>query len=220
MSDALNIEERLAKLKEKLVADGVQFVSEDELRRRAIARFDRQNRPAARPACHPSPVTRHPPAPVRMPYLESEREFDDQKSEARSQKPESVSAAGRVEREAALHSSALDYQADSQNGKLLEFFKKPHNFDKWFKATFLEEISGATRMNNRAIWLRAQFAPAGLYLDQWMISPGQDQPKSSHYRLCRIEDALSLTAEEKRRLIEAPAGNAKLCNVAAANPNR
>ena len=42
----------------------------------------------------------------------------------------------------------------SQNAKLIEFFRQPHNVGKFFKASFLEELSGSRRMNNRAVDLR------------------------------------------------------------------
>lgn len=101
--------------------------------------------------------------------------------------------------------SAVDYET-SANGRLLEFFQQPENFGKWFAAKFLEDDIGRTsgRMNNRAIWLRAQFRPMGLELDQHACPPGAELPAGSYYRVCRIEDALRLSAVEKARLIPAP----------------
>lgn len=102
--------------------------------------------------------------------------------------------------------SALDYET-SANARLLEFFQVPGNFGKWFAAKFLEDEVGRTsgRMNNRAIWLRSKLNPGGLELDQHNCPPGENLPAGSYYRLCRIEEALRLTDEEKRKLIQAPA---------------
>lgn len=108
-----------------------------------------------------------------------------------------------LSRQQAFESSGA---ADSANAVLLAFFRKPENFMKAFRSTDLEAMTAAaghpsSRMNNRAIWLRKQFAPAGLYLDndpngqRWGLTHG------SYYRLCRIEDATSLTAAEKYKLI-------------------
>ena len=104
--------------------------------------------------------------------------------------------------------------AASQNARLLEFFLKPHNFGKWFKSTFLEELSGATRMNNRAVDLRPGFIRSGWYLDNCMIRDGHSDKVASHYRLCAIEEALSLSEGEKFRLIHGyempPAGQQEI----------
>ena len=100
--------------------------------------------------------------------------------------------------------------ADSANKILLEFFNNPKNFNRPFRSTDLEELTraagnGSSRMNNRAIWLREQFIPAGLYLDndpngtRWGLSSG------SYYKLCRIEDATSLSPEKKLKLLNTPA---------------
>ena len=98
--------------------------------------------------------------------------------------------------------AAVDF-VTSANGRLLEFFKQPENAGRWFAAKFLEDAVGRTsgRMNNRAIWLRAQFNPLGLELDQHPCPPGENLPNGSYYRLCPIAEALRLTEGEKWRLL-------------------
>lgn len=90
--------------------------------------------------------------------------------------------------------------ADTQNAKLLKFFRDPKHFGQWYKSTYLEEISGATRMNNRAVDLRPHFLEGGLYLDNGMM-PDAAGTRASCYRLCKIEDAISLTDDQKRKLL-------------------
>lgn len=92
--------------------------------------------------------------------------------------------------------------AASQNEKLLEFFRKPHNFGLWFKAKFLEDLSGARRMNNRAVDLRKVLQAEGLWIDNFMIKPNEASAVSSHYRICKIADALCLSATKKQELLE------------------
>jgi hypothetical protein len=92
-------------------------------------------------------------------------------------------------------------QADSQNAKLLEFLSLPKNFNQWIKSTFLEELSGATRMNNRAVDLRPTFIARGHYLDNCMKTDAGTERKASYYRVCNIEEALSLTTEQKNNLL-------------------
>lgn len=92
-------------------------------------------------------------------------------------------------------------EANSANARLIDFFLRPHNFGKWFKSTDLEKFCKSSRMNNRARDLRPHFISMGLYVDNAMIRPNPDAPMSSHYRLCKIEDALSLSVDAKRKLI-------------------
>ena len=96
--------------------------------------------------------------------------------------------------------------ADSQNAKLREFFERPENFGLWFKGRMLEELSGATRMNNRAVDLRPYFLERGLYLDNRPIADKRTGVVASCYRLCKIADALSLSDEQKEKFL----GNEKL----------
>lgn len=104
-------------------------------------------------------------------------------------------------REFGQHEFQASGAADSQNAKLKEFFLLPQNFGKWFKAVFLEELSGATRMNNRAVDLREVFVEMGLYVDNCMMRDEHTDGVCSYYRLCRIEDAVSLSGEKKNNLI-------------------
>lgn len=97
--------------------------------------------------------------------------------------------------------------ADSANAVLLKFFREPKNFMKAFRSTELEALTRAaghesSRMNNRAIWLREQFLAQGLYLDNDPNGATWGNGKGSWYRLCPIEDATSLSEEQKRKLIE------------------
>ena len=91
--------------------------------------------------------------------------------------------------------------ADSQNAKLREFFERPENFGLWFKGRMLEELSGATRMNNRAVDLRPYFLERGLYLDNRPIADKRTGVVASCYRLCKIADALSLSDEQKEKFL-------------------
>jgi hypothetical protein len=90
---------------------------------------------------------------------------------------------------------------DSCNAKLIRFFERPESFGKWFSRAFLKIVCGNDYINNRADDVRDYFRPKGLELDNWQISAGPDQPKSSHYRLCRIAEALHLSAEKKQELL-------------------
>lgn len=134
--------------------------------------------------------------------------------------PEAVRSSCPPERDIELavtpshHPAALEaaFQAEggaeSANAILLKFFREPKNFMQAFRSTDLEEMTraaghGSSRMNNRAIWLREQFTPSGLYLDNDPSGAVWDLPKGSYYRLCRIEDATSLTDEQKRKLLNA-----------------
>lgn len=95
--------------------------------------------------------------------------------------------------------------ADSANKILLEFFSDSKNFNVPFRSTDLEAMTAkaghpSSRMNNRAIWLREQFIPRGLYLDNDPNGWTWGLPNGSYYKLCRIEDATSLTDAKKHQL--------------------
>jgi hypothetical protein len=95
--------------------------------------------------------------------------------------------------------------ADSANKILLEFFRQRENFNVPFRSTDLEGMTAraghpSSRMNNRAIWLREQFIPAGFYLDNDPNGSAWGLPNGSYYRLCRIEDATSLSEDKKYKL--------------------
>ena len=132
----------------------------------------------------------------RMPYKDDERDVEPVVVPA--PRPLTQSIALTVNKALA----AVDFET-SANGRLLEFFKQPENAGKWFAAKFLEDAVGRTsgRMNNRAIWLRAQFNPLGLELDQHPCPPGENLPSGSYYRLCPIAEALRLSEVEKWRLL-------------------
>lgn len=100
--------------------------------------------------------------------------------------------------------------AASQNARLVKFFSEPHNRGKFFKASFLEGMSGSRRMNNRAVDLRkrigeggadAGFIEAGLYLDNCMMRDGHTDKLASYYGLFPIAQCRSLGVEEKERLL-------------------
>lgn len=85
---------------------------------------------------------------------------------------------------------------------LIDWFKQPKHFQRWFTKKFLEDVVMQGRSgccNNRAIDCREYFVPAGLYIDNKMIKV--DGRVLSHYALVRIEDAVSLTPEQKAKLI-------------------
>ena len=148
-----------------------------------------------RTSCQPSTTSpaRVAHEPARMPYKDAEV------AEEAVARPGN---GGKVMEPAMSQSQFVaSGQADSQNAKLLEFFSLPHNFNKWFKSTFLEELSGATRMNNRAIDLRPVFIERGHYIDNCMMTDTHTDRKASYYRVCNIEHAVSLSAEQKTKLL-------------------
>jgi hypothetical protein len=136
---------------------------------------------------------------VADPRLPAEKEFDDNTWQPPQTETPTDAVTAREFGQDAFQASGA---AASQNAKLLEFFLVPHNFGLWFKATFLEELSGATRMNNRAVDLRKILVERGLYIDNYMIKPTEGGPVSSHYRICNIADALSLSAMKKQELLK------------------
>ena len=100
--------------------------------------------------------------------------------------------------------------ADSANALFSAWFKQRDNFNKPFLKKFLEETvmqgkSGC--VNNRAKDCRPEFIAGGLYIDNdstgavWSENFGWKLSRGSYYRLCRIEDATSLSAEEKLFLL-------------------
>jgi hypothetical protein len=171
----LTLEQRMERVKAKALASGIKFVSEDELHARQRERRD------GKAICRSANVS--PPVENYRSPLPPEKDFE----------PEPAAST--------KDSSALDFET-SANMRLLEFFREPKNFMKWFAAKWLEDEIGRTsgRMNNRAIWLRAQFNTAGLELDQHACPPGENLPNGSYYRMCRIEDALRLSVADKHRL--------------------
>ncbi len=102
-----------------------------------------------------------------------------------------------------------DYQAsgaaDSANERLKQFLMAPQNRGLWFSTKVLMAIAkSSVYINNRAVDLRKELVELGLYLDQCNLSESDGGPKTSHYRLCKIEEALSLSAEVKLKLIKGP----------------
>ncbi|MEI6076722.1 MAG: hypothetical protein WCS94_14160 [Verrucomicrobiota bacterium] len=169
--------------------------------RAAIDRVTRRDRHAAKQECKSqrSDVRGQRSEPARMPYKDAEIKDE----EPLPAPPLGVNVGQGIEHSLSQHEFKASGQADSQNEKLMEFFSLPHNFNKWFKSTFLEELSGATRMNNRAIDLRPEFIKRGHYIDNCMMTDTNTDRKASYYRVCNIEDALSLTTEQKTKLTAA-----------------
>lgn len=132
------------------------------------------------------------PRPGRQPFKENDEDL-------RRPAPVAVEAREVVTaREFGQEDYLASGAADSQNEKLLEFFRKPNNFGRWFKATLLEDLSGARRMNNRAVDLRRMVQPEGLWIDNCMIRDEHSDVMSSCYRICKISEALCLTPAKKR----------------------
>jgi hypothetical protein len=99
--------------------------------------------------------------------------------------------------------------ADNQNAVLIEFFSDPKTHGKLFPMVYLQEISGAQRMNNRAIDLRKHFRPLGFGLWNEMRPYGPTGAMHSHYGLFTLDEihrkeADLAEAQEQRR------GQAKL----------
>ena len=202
-----DLQARCERLKELAVRSGVKLVSEEELRQRFAVKCApaKRERRAARQECRTAraeirnlkPEGERPPP--RLPYRDAD--FEPQMDTDETQIPPTRPLTQGIELpDKAVR--AVDFES-SANALLLAFFRVPKNFNRWFAAKWLEDevAQGKSgRMNNRAIWLRAQFNVAGLELDQHPCPPGENLPNGSYYRLCRIEDALRLSAGEKHRL--------------------
>jgi hypothetical protein len=104
--------------------------------------------------------------------------------------------------------SQADFEASgaaaNQNAKLIEFFSDPRTHGKMWPMVYLQEISGAQRMNNRAIDLRRHFKPLGFGLWNEMRPYGPTGALHSHYGLFTLEEielkeAAWADEQEKRR---------------------
>lgn len=73
--------------------------------------------------------------------------------------------------------------AKTQDEILIKFFSDPATHGKMFPMVYLEEISGARRMNNRAIALRRHFEPLGFGLWNEMRIYRPTGELHSHYGL-------------------------------------
>lgn len=93
--------------------------------------------------------------------------------------------------------------AKTQNEALIRHFDQPENFGRWFSIEFLFELGAGHHMNNRARDLREHYGPQGWYLDNRMQQLVKSGPMLSHYRLCKIEHAESLSAEQKAKKLHA-----------------
>lgn len=198
-----DLQARCERLKALALRSGVKLVSEDELRQRFAVKGApaKRERRAARQECRSlreGHQVERPPA--RVPYKDSDL-VEPQMSTDETQIPAARPLTQHIELpDKAVR--AVDFES-SANALLLNFFRDRKNFNRWFAAKWLEDevAQGKSgRMNNRAIWLRAQFNVAGLELDQHPCPPGENLPNGSYYRLCRIEDALRLSDGEKHKL--------------------
>jgi hypothetical protein len=95
--------------------------------------------------------------------------------------------------------------ADNQNAVLIEFFSKPENQKKMFPMVDLQKLSGATRMNNRAIDLRRHFARLGWGVWNELQQYGPTGAMHSHYGLFPLEEVARRTRDraairERRKL--------------------
>ena len=207
-----DLQARCERLKELAVRSGVKLVSEEELRQRFAVKCApaKRERRAARQEC------RTARAEIRNLKPEGERQasrkmFSDSENDFTAEDEKALASVTQIPAARPLTQGielpdkavrAVDFES-SANALLLAFFRVPKNFNRWFAAKWLEDevAQGKSgRMNNRAIWLRAQFNVAGLELDQHPCPPGENLPNGSYYRLCRIEDALRLSEGEKHRL--------------------
>lgn len=157
-------------------------------------------RPAFRRKCPPTA-----PRPARHRTCPPATSFRSSCPPEREWPPASGPAATAAAREDEFQASGA---ADSANKILLEFFRRKENFNVPFKSTDLEAMTAAaghasSRMNNRAIWLRKQLLPAGYYLDNDPNGTAWGLPPGSYYRLCFIEDATSISAEQKQEFLVA-----------------
>jgi hypothetical protein len=134
------------------------------------------------------------PVPSRLPYSDPEPRETTQSH-----------APGDLQR--AFVSSGA---SDSANTVLVKFFEqqlKSGGLNKWFIAADLEDMAKDRCMNNRAIDIRPHFVDMGFYIDNTMMPVGGSGRAVSHYRICKIKDAHSLTPEQKLNLIRATAAN-------------
>lgn len=83
-----------------------------------------------------------------------------------------------------------------------DFLLLPHNFGNWFSRKFLKGIARNDLLNNIADRLRDELIPKGFYVDQQNMRESELARATSHYRICRIDEAISLTKEEKLKLME------------------
>ena len=93
--------------------------------------------------------------------------------------------------------------AESQDAILIKFFEDPKTHGKLFPMIYLEEISGARRMNNRAIALRKHFEPLGFGFWNEQRPFGPTKAMHSHYGLFPLAEIQrmerDLVAEQERR---------------------
>lgn len=97
-------------------------------------------------------------------------------------------------RQAAYIASGAGAKTDA---RVRDFLMADQNFGKWFSRKFLKEIAQNDLLNNIADRLRDELRPQGFYVDNCMMAVSELAPKSSHYRICRLQDAISLSAAEK-----------------------
>ena len=148
--------------------------------RRQQRKIDRRHglkRPGGRPAAEQR---------GRLPYADVEREPANMVSV-----PNLMSPGARQE---AFVASGVTSQTDA---RVRDFLLAPHNFGNWFSRNFLKQIARNDLLNNIADRLRDELMPQGLYIDNCNLREAADSPRTSHYRACRIADAISLTAVEK-----------------------
>jgi hypothetical protein len=158
--------------------------------RRARRAFCRKKhfRPAARGRHRPANCAAHPACPPDPPLPRRSAQGPDLKE--REQRPE-VCATG-AEYGAPVAPSQEEFEssgaAANQNAKLIEFFSDPRTHGKMWPMVYLQEISGAQRMNNRAIDLRKHFKPLGFGLWNEMLIYKVTGAMHSHYGLFTLEE--------------------------------
>lgn len=170
MSDEISseLQERFARLKSQVVANGVRLVSEAELaenNRRRLERSRAKFSKGAKAGCRQRDVgsdrraakvsASRSTGPVRNVLAESENEFntDDQaKLDELAGRPPALPSQREFEASGA---------AGEQNAILIELFARPDNLRKWIPMPYLCDLSGGHHMNNRAIDLRKHFEPRG-----------------------------------------------------------
>jgi hypothetical protein len=186
MTAETNFQARFEAMRAKAEAAGVKIVSEEQLRARWQQRQERRAAAVKSPACKSN--TRRPAAAEiskpRMPYRDDEA---DQAVTAKDFSQRDFEASGA---------------ASSANDLLVAWFRQPKNFGKWFTKKFLEDevMQGKSGCcNNRAKDCRDYFISGGLYIDNQMIEV--DGRLQSHYALVRIEDAVSLSNQQKQKFL-------------------
>ena len=132
---------------------------------------------------------------ARQPYPDDDERFsatvEPQPAVAGQSVPALLSPGARQEE---FIASGVTAKTDA---RVRDFLMAEPNFGKWFSRKLLKDVAQNDLINNIADRLRDELILQGMYVDNCMMSTSELGAKSSHYRICRIADAVSLTNAEK-----------------------